>query len=83
MEADLFCCKLFLHQLRNHSVLIRHPWQRHINIFHVFGLENILHPYRGKEIILICVVVLGEFWSPTACFFKKLYYYFLTCLQLQ
>lgn len=49
MKADLFCFELFLHQLRDHGVVFRHPGQRHINILHVFGLENVLHSCRGND----------------------------------
>lgn len=49
MKADLFCFELLLHQLRDHSVVIGLPWHRHIAIFHVFGLEIILHSCRGND----------------------------------
>lgn len=49
MKADLFRLELLLHQLRDHSVVTRFHSRWHVNVLHVFGLENILHSCREND----------------------------------
>lgn len=48
-NTDLFCLELLLHQLRDHSAVTPFHWRWHINVLHVFGLENILHSCREND----------------------------------
>lgn len=61
-KANLFRIQLLLHQLRDHSIVAGLPWNRRVDKFHIFGLEDILNTCRrhGTRTLVVTLVC----WFP-------------------
>lgn len=44
---NLFCKDLLLHQLWDHGVVVAFHSRGHIDVLHVFGLENVFRSWEG------------------------------------
>lgn len=48
-NTDLLCVELLLHQLWDHGIVVGFHSRRHVDVLHVFGLENVLRSWEERR----------------------------------